>query len=117
MEQGKNSNTPLIASILAFFTGFIGPLIMFFVVDKNDKRGRAHIKNVLNFQFSYSLYVFVSAILIFLLIGIILLPIVLIANFIFLIILIVKTNEDKIWKVPLSINFFSLNYEMLNKKE
>ena len=107
---GKN-NLPLIASVLAFFTGFIGPLIMLFVVDKSEVRLLNHIKNILNFQFSYFLWIGISAALIIVLVGIVLLPIVLLMNYVFLIILIIRVNQDQLYKIPLSINFFGIEYD------
>ena len=84
---------------------------MLFVVDKTEVRLLNHIKNILNFQFSYFLWIGISAVLIIVFIGIILLPIVLIMNYIFLIIIIIRLNQDQLYKIPLSINFFGLEYD------
>lgn len=83
----------------------IGPLVYWLM--KKDQS--AYIdqmgKNVLNFNISFTIYLFVSSILISLLIGIILLPIVGIVWLIFTILAIVNANKGLQYDFPLTIKF------------
>lgn len=64
-----------------------------------------HGKEVINFQLSYTLWVFVSAMLIVLLIGIPLLIILLLVHVIFVLIGAIKADSGELYKYPLTIQF------------
>ncbi len=86
--------------------GFIAPIVMWLVNKENpvvDKHG----KNIANFMISMIIYAIVSAILIFLLIGIPMLIAIAIIEIIFIIIATVKAANGEYWKYPLAIPFFS----------
>ncbi|QLK86664.1 DUF4870 domain-containing protein [Staphylococcus sp. 17KM0847] len=92
--------------VLHFFTTFIGPVIIWLVKHDEsefvDKTG----KNYFNFIFSYLIWSTISFILIFLLVGIVLFPIVLLLSFIFNIVAIIKAYHGEDYLPPLSIRFF-----------
>ena len=81
----------------------IGPLIVWLMKKDQspylDRQGR----ELLNFQISYLIYAFVSALLCFLLIGIPLLFIVAIATLVLTIIGIVRASEGNVYRFPFTI--------------
>lgn len=87
------------------FGGILGPLIIW-MIKKNefpfvDKQG----KEALNFQISLIIYGLVSALLIFIFVGIILLIAVLIFDLVFVIIAAIKANKGESVRYPLTIRF------------
>jgi len=62
-------------------------------------------KKALNFQISFTIYMFVAAILVFLLVGILFLIILGLLQLIFVILAVVKTLNDEDFEYPMSIKF------------
>ena len=81
----------------------LGPLIVWLIKKEQssylDRQGR----ELLNFQLSYLLYAFLSALLCFVLIGIPLLIVVGVATLVFTIFGIVNASEGKVYRFPLTI--------------
>lgn len=94
----------ILSHILALLTGFIAPLIIY-LVKKDSPYVMAHARESLNFQITMAIAIFASWLLVFILIGLILLPIVYIADLVFIIIATIKASENKLYKYPFSIRF------------
>lgn len=94
---------PVLAHILALLTGFIGPLIV--LLATQDAEARAHARRALNWQISLILYLFVSFLLAFVLIGIPLMIALSVCNFIFCIVAAVKAGSGILWDYPMIIRF------------
>lgn len=105
-KKHQDNTLGILSHILGLLTGFIGPLIIF--LSTEEKEGREHAKNALNWQFSLMIYFVVGLLLVFVFVGIIVLPILGLLNAVFCIIAAVKANEGKFWKYPISIPFFKL---------
>lgn len=99
----EDKTLEILAHILGILTGFIGPLIIF--LSSENKKVKQHAKNSLNWQISFIIYMFVSMILIFILIGILTAFALVIINLTFSIIAAIRAGEGKIWKYPFTINF------------
>ncbi len=84
----------------------IGPLVMWLVKKDQSALVDREGKKALNFQISMAIYGFVAGMLIFVVIGFVLLPIVLIIWLIYTILAAVKTNNGVDFKYPLTIPFF-----------
>ncbi|MGE8204218.1 DUF4870 domain-containing protein [Heyndrickxia sp. NPDC080065] len=91
--------------VLSFFTTIIGPLIIWLIKkddsDFIDFHGRAYF----NFAISYFLYSVISAILILVLIGVVLLWVLGILAFIFTIVAAVKAYQGEAYRIPFTIEF------------
>lgn len=87
------------------FGHIIGPLIIWLVKKDQMPEVDAHGKESLNFQISMSIYAAVSAILIFVVIGIFLLIAIGILDLIFIIIASVKAYNGEFYRYPLTIRF------------
>jgi len=98
-------------SALAFFIfplgNVLGPLIVWLIKKEEypfvDEQG----KEALNFQISMTIYGFIAALLIFVLIGIPLLIAIFFLTFILAIIAAVKANDGTHYKYPLSMRIIS----------
>ncbi|MDQ3393524.1 MAG: DUF4870 domain-containing protein [Bacteroidota bacterium] len=101
-----------LASHLTAFTGFlipfgniIGPFVVWSMKKEEFPSVDAHGKESLNFQISFSLYFCCSLVLLFLLIGFIIIPALIIMQLIFVIIASVKADKGELYRYPLSIRF------------
>lgn len=109
MAKPAHDNTlPIITHILAFFTGFLGPLIIL-IVTKDDTTKR-HARTALNWQCSSSIYSLVSFILLFTIIltipAAIALAAICVCNLLFCVIAAIKASSGECWHYPLAIPFF-----------
>lgn len=102
-KQEIDRTLAILAHILSLVAGFIPALIIFLVAKDNFSKENA--KNALNWQISSIIYMIVSFILIFVLIGFLLFPAVIILNLVFTIIATVKASNGETWKYPLAIPF------------
>ena len=75
--MAKNALSPIV-HVLALLTGFIGPLIVLFVVKEKDVKNNAKLS--LNWQFSVLIYFIVASVLTIVLIGLLLFPILFVLN-------------------------------------
>jgi uncharacterized Tic20 family protein len=95
----------ILSHILALLTGFIAPLVIY-LVKKDSPYVVAHARESLNFQITMAIAYIVSWLLVFaLFIGLVLIPLVIVANVVFIIIATIKASENKLYKYPLSIRF------------
>ena len=104
--MAKDNSLKVITHILGWFTGFIGPLIMFLV--STDKDVKKHAKMALNWQISVIIYVIVSILLMVIIIGFFTIAAVAVMNIIFCIMAAVKASDGKLWKYPMSIPFLKV---------
>jgi uncharacterized protein len=95
-----------LASFLVPLSGLVLPIVIW-QIKKTDLPGiDAHGKIVVNWIISEFIYVLVSGLLCFVLIGVPMVFVVLALGIIFPIIGGVKANNGEVWKYPLSIPFF-----------
>lgn len=84
---------------------FVGPLVLWLIKKDTmpfvDHQG----KEALNFQLSFLIYGFIASISLFVLIGIVLLPLVGVVWLIFTIIAAIKANEGTPYRYPMTIRF------------
>jgi uncharacterized protein len=94
----------ILTHILSLPTGFIAPLVIYLV--KNDSAYvTTHAKEALNFQITLAIAAIIGWLTIFILIGIVLLPLVYLADLILVIIATIRASENKIYRYPFSIRF------------
>jgi uncharacterized Tic20 family protein len=109
--QGDNTMAMLchLLSLIGFIGvpvgNIIGPLILWLVKKDEDPFVDATGKEVLNFQISATIYGIICGFLFLIFIGIILLPVLVIAVIIYTIIGAVKANEGQLYRYPLTIRF------------
>ena len=85
--------------------GIVVPIVIWQTQKDKMPALDAHGKMVANFMISMTIYLFVTFILMFVLIGLLLLPIVGIIGIAFPIIGGIKANNGELWEYPLTIKF------------
>ena len=95
----------MLCHLLAIFTSFIAPLIIWLIKKKEDPFIDNQGKEALNFQITVAIASIVSGLLCFACIGFVLLPLVGIADIVFCIIATVKANSGIAYRYPVSIRF------------
>lgn len=93
----------ILAHILTIVSSFIAPLIIYLLKKDESPYVAEHAKESLNFQITMFILYIVSAILIIVLIGFLLIWALTIANFILVIIATIKAGENKMYRYP--VNF------------
>lgn len=112
-NNGKDSEQIKLVGLLHFLGnifsgGFIGTILVIvylMVVKDLTANAKQAIYDIINFNLSFMLYGFVSALLMIILIGFVLLPIILIIWFVALIIGFIKHLSGEGYKYPLTISF------------
>lgn len=92
--------------VTSFFTSIIGPLLKWLIKRDTSRFVDISGKNYFNFIISYSIWSIAASLLMFVLIGFVILPIVLLLSFIFHIVAIIKAYNGEDYLPPLSIRFF-----------
>lgn len=82
--------------------GIIAPIIIYLAKTDNPYV-REHARRSLNNQLSFIIYFIISGLLCFAIIGFVLIPILAVADVVFVIIATVKASQDIMYKYPLSI--------------
>lgn len=83
----------------------IGPLILWLIKKDQDAFVDVNGKEVLNFQISATIYALVCGLLVFVVIGLFLLPVLIIAVIVLTIIGAVKASSGQVYRYPLTIRF------------
>lgn len=87
------------------FGSVIAPLVLWLVKKNEDAFLDATGKEVMNFQISMVIYTIIATLSIFLFVGIILLPLVLILALVYTIIGAINASNGVVYRYPLTINF------------
>ena len=93
----------LLSHLLAIFFGFIPPLVIWLIKKDESKFVSEHAKESLNFQITLAIATIISAILIFILIGIFLIWAIQLVRIVLCIVATIKTNEGKMYRYPLTL--------------
>ncbi len=110
----SDSKNWAMAGHLSAFTVFLGlpvpvlgPLIVWLMKRGDDDYAEWHAREALNFNISIMIYTIVSAVLILLLVGILLLPVVLLSWFILVIVGAVKASSGEYYRYPMTLRFIN----------
>lgn len=110
VETDPNQRTlAMIAHLLGFAGGFIGPLILYLIKKDDPSTGpfaKDQMKEVLNWQFTVLIGLIVSAMLIIVLIGLILYPAIIVLSIVYMILNAIKANKGEVARYLWSIKFF-----------
>ncbi len=110
----SEEKTMAMASHLLTFLGYlipfgniIGPLVVFLAKKDSSPFIRHHASEALNFQISLTIYLIVSAILIFIIIGIAMIAVLFIVDLICTIIGAIRASDGEGYRYPMTIRFIS----------
>ena len=96
----------LLIYVTSFFTSILGPLLIWLIKRETSRYIDTTGKNYFNFMISYSIWTVIATLLLFVLIGFVILPIIVLLSFIFHIVAIIKAYNGEDYLPPLSIRFF-----------
>jgi uncharacterized Tic20 family protein len=82
----------------------VGPLVMW-LLRRDDPWTEYHAKEALNFNLSFLIYAIAAAVSILLLVGLLLLPVVVIAWFVLVIQAAMRTSAGEYYRYPMTIRF------------
>ena len=97
----------MLCHLLAIFTGFIGPLVIYLTTGKEDPFVRHHAAEALNFQITVMLASLVCLVLMCVVIGFFLIPVVAIGALVFEIQGSLAANRGEWWKYPINLRMVS----------
>ena len=83
----------------------LGPFIVWQVKKEQHPFIDAHGKESMNFQISMFIYGLVAGLLIFVCVGMVLLPVLIVVDIVFVIIASIKANDGQAYRYPLTIRF------------
>lgn len=92
-----------LAGFVVPFGNIIAPLVIWVMKKDESRFVDHHGKEAINFQISVTIYTFIAAISIIVLLGIVLLPAVLIFDLVLTIIAAIKANDGAYYRYPLTI--------------
>jgi len=87
------------------FGNIIGPLIIWLLKREDSSFVDAQGRESLNFQISFTIYFVVAILLVFVFVGIILIPLLILLQFIFVIVAALKAQDGGVYHYPLSFRF------------
>lgn len=96
-------NLAMLAHLLGIFSGFIGPLVLWLVKRDGASYVADQTQEALNFQITMALAMVASVLLTIVLIGPFLIPLLLIANFIFCILAAVAASKGQRYRYPFAL--------------
>ncbi len=101
-EEEPQGDTTLaaLAHASALVASFLGPLLFLILADEGDDLVEQNAKNSLNFQIIMAIAFAISFALTFVLIGLLLLPLVGIIDFILVILATIKANDGEVYSYP-----------------
>lgn len=99
-DESQNTGLAAATHIIALVASILGPLIIYMMAD--DEFVKDNAANALNWQLMFLLYMFVSFILIFFVIGLVLLPILVLLDFIFCVVAAIKASNGEAWSYPIT---------------
>lgn len=95
--------SPLAGVIVPVAGCVVGPLLVWLLKGKEDPQIEAHAKAALNFQISMLIYGVVAFALVFIIIGMFLMPVVGIFDLVCVILAAIKASNGELFKYPLSL--------------
>ncbi len=98
-------NMAMLGHLLAIFTGFLGPLIIWLIKKDDAPFVERHGREALNFQLTILIAMFVSGLLAVFCIGFIFMMVIWIVDIIFCIIAAVKASKGEEYSYPMTIRF------------
>jgi uncharacterized protein len=110
MDQAQQSsptkdecNMAMLAHLLGIFTGFLGALVLWLTKKDSSEFVGEQAKEALNFQITMVIGLIACWMLVLLLIGIFLIPVLLIVNFIFCLLGAISASKGKPYRYPFAI--------------
>ena len=105
--QGEDTTWAVLSHLSFFAFGLIAPLVIYLVKKDESPFTRHHAAEALNFHITLAIAAIVSAVLILVLIGILLLAVVFIGGAVLAILAALAAGRREMYRYPLTIRFVS----------
>lgn len=92
-----------LAGFLIPFGFILGPMVVWLIKRESIPAVDAHGKEAMNFQISFTIYAIVAGLTIFIGIGFLLVPVVILADVILLVIATIKASQGELYRYPFTI--------------
>lgn len=96
-------NLAMLAHLLGIFSGFVGPLVLWLVKRDGASYVADQTREALNFQITMALAIFACVLLSFLVLPAILIPLLLVANFVFCVLAALDASKGKRYRYPFAL--------------
>jgi uncharacterized protein len=110
--QSQDRSLPVLCHALALagfvgipFANVLGPLVLWLLKREGNPAVDEHGKESLNFQISMTIYTIVAAATMFIFIGFVLLPVVIVANLVLIILASLEASKGGFYRYPFTIRF------------
>lgn len=100
-----DTNMAMLCHILAIFTGFLGPLIIWLIKKDDSPFVDHHGKEALNFQLTVLIAMVASGLLVLACVGFFLIPVIGIVDLVLCIMAAVKASRGEEYRYPINIRF------------
>jgi uncharacterized Tic20 family protein len=107
LRQDEERLWSLLCHLSYFVLGLIAPLIIMLTLGNRSPYLRHHAVEALNFHITAWIAALISALLIFVLVGLLLLPVVLLVAAIFAILAAVQSYQGQLYRYPLTIRLIT----------
>ncbi len=87
------------------FGNIFGPLLLWLLKREEWPQVDDQGKESLNFQITWTIFFFITIVLCFVMIGLVLLPVVILVDLILVVIATIKASEGELYRYPLTIRF------------
>lgn len=101
----NEKNAVFFVHFLSIFVGFLSPLLFWLLKKDESTFIRRHSRNALNFQISMFIYMTIATVLVVFLVGLLILPILSLLNFVFCLVGAIKGYKGEAYKYPMAIAF------------
>ena len=99
-DSGPDTTLAVVAHVLGLLTWVIGPLIIYAAAD--DPFAKENAANATDWQIMLTVYMIISFVLIFAVVGIVLVFIIPLLDMVFCLLAAVKASDGKTWQYPLT---------------
>ncbi len=97
----------ILTHVLGIFTGFLGPLVVYLVARPDQRYAKHHAAESLNFQLTFLIAWIVAIVSIFVLIGLVLIPLVWVGALVLEIMAAVAASRGEWYRYPVNIRMVS----------
>lgn len=104
-DASPDRNMAILIHVLAIFTGFLAPLIIWLLKKDQSPFIDHHGKQALNFQITVLIAMLVASALLIVFIGCVLMPAIWIVDIIFCIMAAMAASKGEMYRYPLAIQF------------
>lgn len=101
--SNDDRNIAMLAHLLGIFTGFVGALVIWLVKKDSSSFINDQAKEALNFQITVAIGLCAAWVLAFILIGFLLVPAIVLVNFIFCILAAIAASKGQTYRYPFAL--------------